>query len=102
VKCQKQEFSFNKRDAKVYCYAFLHVLKRDTCIKYEKNIIFFYSFMRAGRRRTRAGRRRTRASPTHKNALVRTLILSHAKISLSFVKNRLKITSATKEWQKSY
>jgi hypothetical protein len=26
VKCQKQAFSFNKREAKVYCYAFLHVL----------------------------------------------------------------------------
>jgi hypothetical protein len=36
VKCQKQAFSFNKREAKVYCYAFLHVLKRDTCIKHEK------------------------------------------------------------------
>jgi hypothetical protein len=35
VKCQKQAFSFNKREAKVYCYAFLHVLKRDTCIKHE-------------------------------------------------------------------
>jgi hypothetical protein len=30
VKCQKQAFSFNKREAKVYCYAFLHVLKSDT------------------------------------------------------------------------
>jgi hypothetical protein len=30
VKCQKQTFSFNKREA------FLHVLKRDTCIKHEK------------------------------------------------------------------
>jgi hypothetical protein len=39
VKCQKQAFSFfNKREAKVYCYAFLHVLKRDTCIKHEKTI----------------------------------------------------------------
>jgi hypothetical protein len=28
VKCQKQAFSFNKREAKVYCYAFLHVLER--------------------------------------------------------------------------
>jgi hypothetical protein len=36
VKCQKQAFSFNQREAKVYCYAFLHVLKRDTCIKHEK------------------------------------------------------------------
>jgi hypothetical protein len=36
VKNQKQAFSFNKREAKVYCYAFLHVLKRDTCI-----ILFF-------------------------------------------------------------
>jgi hypothetical protein len=27
-------------------------------------------------------------------------ILSHAKISRGFVKNRLKITSETKEWQK--
>jgi hypothetical protein len=35
-KCQKQAFSFNEREAKVYCYAFLHVLKRDTCIKHEK------------------------------------------------------------------
>jgi hypothetical protein len=26
----------NKREAKVYCYAFLHVLKRDTCTKHEK------------------------------------------------------------------
>jgi hypothetical protein len=33
VKCQKQAFSFNKREAEVYCYAFLHVLKRDACIK---------------------------------------------------------------------
>jgi hypothetical protein len=32
----KQAFSFNKREAKVYCYAFLHVLKRDTCIQHEK------------------------------------------------------------------
>jgi hypothetical protein len=37
VKCQKQAFSFNKREAKVYCYVFLYVLKRDTCIKHEKN-----------------------------------------------------------------
>jgi hypothetical protein len=29
VKCQKQAFSFNKREAKVHCYAFMHVLKRD-------------------------------------------------------------------------
>jgi hypothetical protein len=29
-------------------------------------------------------------------------ILSHAKISRGFVKNSLKITSETKEWQKSY
>jgi hypothetical protein len=36
VKCQKQTFSFNKREAKVYCYAFLHVLTRDTCIKHEQ------------------------------------------------------------------
>jgi hypothetical protein len=46
VKCQKQAFSFNKREAKreVYCYAFLHVLKRDTCIKHDKTFkqIFFY------------------------------------------------------------
>jgi hypothetical protein len=28
VKCQKQAFSFNKSEAKVYCYPFLHVLKR--------------------------------------------------------------------------
>jgi hypothetical protein len=52
VKCQKQAFSFNKKEAKVYCYAFLHVLKRDTCIKHEKTIlkkiIIFFSFMRAG------------------------------------------------------
>jgi hypothetical protein len=28
VKCQKQAFSFNKREAKVYCYyLLLHVLK---------------------------------------------------------------------------
>jgi hypothetical protein len=40
VKCQKQAFSFNKREAKVYCYAFLHVLKRDTCIMHEKPIFF--------------------------------------------------------------
>jgi hypothetical protein len=39
VKCQKQAFSFNKKEAKVYCYAFLHVLKSDTCIKHEKTII---------------------------------------------------------------
>jgi hypothetical protein len=38
VKCQKQAFFFNKREAKVNCYAFLHVLKRDTCIKHEKTI----------------------------------------------------------------
>jgi hypothetical protein len=36
VKCQKQAFSFNKSEAKVYCYAFLHVLKRDTFIKHAK------------------------------------------------------------------
>jgi hypothetical protein len=36
VKCQKQEFSFNKREAKVYCYTFLHLLKRDTFIKHEE------------------------------------------------------------------
>jgi hypothetical protein len=29
VKCQRQAFSFNKRETKVYCYAFLHVLKRE-------------------------------------------------------------------------
>jgi hypothetical protein len=29
VKCQKRAFSFNKREAKVYCYAFLHVLNRE-------------------------------------------------------------------------
>jgi hypothetical protein len=29
-----------------------------------------------------------------------TFYLSHAKISRGFVKNRLKITSETKEWQK--
>jgi hypothetical protein len=39
VKCQKQAFSFNKWEAKVYCYAFLHVLKRDTCINHEKTNI---------------------------------------------------------------
>jgi hypothetical protein len=42
VKCQKQAFSFNKREAKLYSYAFLHVL---TCIKYEtkkKNIFFLF------------------------------------------------------------
>jgi hypothetical protein len=38
AKCQKQAFSFNKREAKLYCYAFMHVLKRDTCIKHEKTI----------------------------------------------------------------
>jgi hypothetical protein len=42
VKCQKQAFSFNKREAKVYCYAFLHVLKRDACIIHEK--LFFFLF----------------------------------------------------------
>jgi hypothetical protein len=44
---QKQAFSFNKREAKVYCYAFLHVLKRDTCIKHEKTIKkkFFLFFL---------------------------------------------------------
>jgi hypothetical protein len=37
VKCQKQAFSFNKKEEKVYyCYALLHVLKRDACIKHEK------------------------------------------------------------------
>jgi hypothetical protein len=40
VKCQKQAFSFNKREAKVYFYAFLHVLKRDTCINHEENFFF--------------------------------------------------------------
>jgi hypothetical protein len=55
VKCQKQAFSFNKREAKVYCYGFLHVLilKRDTCIhvkhektikKNKKTILFFYFY----------------------------------------------------------
>jgi hypothetical protein len=39
VKCQKQAFSFNKREVKMYCNAFLHVFKRDTCIKHEKNIL---------------------------------------------------------------
>jgi hypothetical protein len=39
VKCQKQAFSFNKREPKVYCYAFLHLLKRDTCIKHEKTCV---------------------------------------------------------------
>jgi hypothetical protein len=39
VKCQKQALSFNKREAKVYCYAFPHVLKRDTCIKHENNYL---------------------------------------------------------------
>jgi hypothetical protein len=43
VKCQKQSFSFNKREAKVYCYAFLHVLKRNTCIKHEEKIFFLVS-----------------------------------------------------------
>jgi hypothetical protein len=48
----KTGISFNKREAKVYCYVFLHVLKRerDTCIKHEKNYlknIYFFSFMRA-------------------------------------------------------
>jgi hypothetical protein len=32
----KSGISFNKREAKVYCYAFLHVLKRDACIKHEQ------------------------------------------------------------------
>jgi hypothetical protein len=42
VKCQKQAFSFNKRKAKVYCYAFLHVLKRERYMhKTWKKIIFF-------------------------------------------------------------
>jgi hypothetical protein len=47
VKCQKQAFSFNKREAKVYCYAFLSACFEETCIKHEqfkKNICF----MRAG------------------------------------------------------
>jgi hypothetical protein len=48
VKCQKQAFSFNKREEKVYCYAFLHVLKTDTRIKHEQIFSFFFSFMRAG------------------------------------------------------
>jgi hypothetical protein len=43
VKCQKQAFSFNKREAKVHCYAFVHVLKRDTCIKHEKIIFILVS-----------------------------------------------------------
>jgi hypothetical protein len=47
VKCQKQAFSFNKREAKVYCYAFLHALKRDiiNMHKHEKTIktnFFFF------------------------------------------------------------
>jgi hypothetical protein len=46
VNCQKQAFSFNKREAKVYCYAFLHVLKRDACIKHEKTILNFFGFWR--------------------------------------------------------
>jgi hypothetical protein len=54
-KCQKQAFSFNKREAKVYCYAFLHVLKIDTCIKHEQTFVF--CFMRAG------GAPSTRAGP---------------------------------------
>jgi hypothetical protein len=45
VKCQKQAFSFNKREAKVYCYAFLHVLKRDPCIKHEKNYLKQFFFL---------------------------------------------------------
>jgi hypothetical protein len=44
--CQKQAFSFNKREVKVYhCYAFLHVLKR--CIKHEKTIKKIFSCMPA-------------------------------------------------------
>jgi hypothetical protein len=41
VTCRKQAFSFNKREAKVYCYAFLHVLKSDAFIKHEEKNIFF-------------------------------------------------------------
>jgi hypothetical protein len=53
VKCQKEAFSFNKREAKVYCYAFLHDLKIDTCIKHEQIFFIFlfyfifFSFMQA-------------------------------------------------------
>jgi hypothetical protein len=47
VKCQKQAFFFNKREAKVYCYAFLHVLKRYMHKTWRKNVK--RSFMRAGR-----------------------------------------------------
>jgi hypothetical protein len=50
VKCQKQAFSFNKREANVYCYAFLHVLKRDTCIKHEKTILKKLKFHACRRR----------------------------------------------------
>jgi hypothetical protein len=43
----------------VYCYAFLHVLKRDTCIKQEKTkkkyfLIFNFSFMHASSARVPA------------------------------------------------
>jgi hypothetical protein len=37
----KTVFSFNKREAKVYYYAFLHALKRDTCIRPPKNNCLF-------------------------------------------------------------
>jgi hypothetical protein len=45
VKCQKQAFSFNKREAKVYCYAFLHVLNEE---RYMDFLFNKKSFMRAG------------------------------------------------------
>jgi hypothetical protein len=54
VKCQKQAFSFNKREAKVYCYAFLHVLKIHAQNMKKTS---FFSFMR--------GRRHWRAGPVH-------------------------------------
>jgi hypothetical protein len=52
MKCQKQAFSFNKREAKVYCYAFLHVLKRDTCIKQREAKVYCYAFLHVLKRDT--------------------------------------------------
>jgi hypothetical protein len=43
VKCQKHAFFSNKREVNVYCYAFLHVLKRDTCMKKLKINFFLVS-----------------------------------------------------------
>jgi hypothetical protein len=46
VKCQKQAFSFNKREAKVYCYAFLHVLKRDSLDRELNQFVFLFVYFK--------------------------------------------------------